>query len=102
MVEEDAQVHVFVCHSPPVFKTLAPSPPQTTMSLPVHTAVCAYLALGALLVLVAVQLSPLGSYLPPVFYKLKSSNPPHTINSIPVHPAPSALRVTGAPVALVA
>ena len=42
-------------------------PPQTIISLPVHTAVCQSRASGALVVLVAVQLSVLGLYLPPVF-----------------------------------
>ena len=41
-------------------------PTQTIISLPVHTAVCKCRASGALVVLVAVQLSALGSYLPPV------------------------------------
>ena len=53
---------------PPVFKTLVPSsPPQTIISPPVHTAVCLSRAVGAPVVLVAVQLSALGLYLPPVF-----------------------------------
>ena len=53
---------------PPVRKksTEAP-PPQTIISLPVHTAVCPLRPIGALLVLVAVQLSMSGTYLPPVF-----------------------------------
>ena len=42
-------------------------PPQTIISLPLQTAVCQYRAEGALVVLVAVQLSVLGLYLPPVF-----------------------------------
>ena len=42
-------------------------PPQTIISLPVHTAVCSERPEGALVVLVAVQLSVLGLYLPPVF-----------------------------------
>ena len=46
---------------PPVFEP----PPQTIISLSVQTA-GAHRAEGALLVLVAVQLSVLGSYLPPV------------------------------------
>ena len=41
-------------------------PPQTIISLPVHTAVGPSRAEGALVVLVAVQLSVLGLYLPPV------------------------------------
>ena len=47
--------------------TTAIKPPQTIISLPVHTAVCIARAVGALVVLVAVQLSVLGLYLPPVF-----------------------------------
>jgi hypothetical protein len=42
---------------------------------------------GALVVLVAVQVSVLGLYLPPVFTKVLPSNPPHTIISLPVHTA---------------
>ncbi len=41
-------------------------PPQTIISLPVHTAVCTLRASGALVVLVAVQLLVTGLYLPPV------------------------------------
>jgi hypothetical protein len=53
---------------PPVFKSLVPSkPPQTIISMPIQTAVCASRGSGALAMLVAVQLSVLGLYLPPVF-----------------------------------
>ena len=56
---------------PPVLKTLMRLyPPQTIISLPVQTAVCQKRAVGAPLVLVAVQLSVPGSYLPPVFNEL--------------------------------
>ena len=42
----------------PLFKyPLAASPPHTIISLPVHTAVCACRAIGALTVLVAAQTS---------------------------------------------
>ena len=52
---------------PPVLKTLTLLyPPQTIISPPVQTAVCQKRAAGAPLVLVAVQLSVAGSYLPPV------------------------------------
>jgi hypothetical protein len=54
---------------PPVFKMpplSLPIPPQTIISLPVHTAVCKERA-EAFVVLVAVQLSVLGLYLPPLF-----------------------------------
>ena len=46
-----------------------------------------YRPAGALVVLVAVQLSVLGSYLPPVLRKLLLSAPPQTIISLPVHTA---------------
>jgi hypothetical protein len=39
------------------------------ISLPVQTAVCRYRPAGALVVVVAVQLSVLALYLPPVFKK---------------------------------
>ena len=42
---------------------------------------------GALVVLVAVQLSVLGLYLPPVLKLTKPSVPPQTIISLPVHTA---------------
>src|SRR5262245_1230831 len=65
-----------------------PSPPQTIISLPVHTAVCPSRLVGALIVVVAVQLSVLGLYLPPVLMRLRfSSVPPQTIISLPVHTA---------------
>ena len=44
-------------------------------------------ATGALIVLVAVQLSVLGLYLAPVFRKPMPFPPPHTIISLPVHTA---------------
>ena len=55
------------------------------ISLPVHTAVGRNRPEGALLVLVAVQLSVLGLYLPPVFVKPTSADPLQTIISLPVH-----------------
>jgi hypothetical protein len=55
-------------------------------SLPVQTAVCASRPLGALVVLVFVQLSVLGLYLPPVFDQLPS-DPPQMIISLPVETA---------------
>ena len=88
---------------PPVLKTLMRLyPPQTIISLPVQTAVCEKRAVGAPLVLVAVQLSVPGSYLPPVFNdELAFSSPPHTIISPPVQTAVCASRPTGAFVVLV-
>jgi len=53
---------------PPVFNALLSSaPPQTIISLPVHTAVEMARLVGAPVVLMAVQLSVMGLYLPPVF-----------------------------------
>jgi hypothetical protein len=57
------------------------SPPQTIISLPVHTAVCPNRAVGASLLVIAVQLSLLGLYLPPVAKRKNGSNPPQTIIS---------------------
>jgi hypothetical protein len=45
------QLFVPGLYLPPVFE----SPPQMTISVPVHIAVCEALAVGALVVLVAVQ-----------------------------------------------
>jgi hypothetical protein len=73
---------------PPVLKKFTPSvPPHTIISVPVHTAVCMSRAVGALVVLVSIQLSVLGKYFPPVLKKFTSSVPPHTIISVPVHTA---------------
>ena len=47
-----------------------PCPPQTIISLPVQTAVGCSRASGASVVLVAIQLSVPGLYLPPVLKKL--------------------------------
>jgi len=58
------QLSVMGLYLPPL---LSPEPPQTIISLPVHTAVCPARAEGALVVLVAVHLFVLGLYLPPVF-----------------------------------
>ena len=72
---------------PPVFKTfMRSSPPQTIISLKVQTAVCKSRAEAALVVLVDVQLSAPGLYLPPVL-KTEPSNPPQMIISLPVHTA---------------
>ena len=49
---------------PPVPPTR--NPPQTIISLPVQIAVCNSRAVGALVTLVAIQLSVLGLYRPPV------------------------------------
>jgi len=58
------------------------------ISAPLHTAVWYNLAAGALVRLVAVQLSLLGLYFPPVFKPvLLTASPPHTIISTPDHTA---------------
>ena len=74
---------------PPVFKLLPESscPPQTIISLPVHTAFGLNRLAGALVVLVAVQLSVPGLYLPPVFKSLTPFPPPQTIIWLPVQTA---------------
>jgi hypothetical protein len=99
----DVQLSVLGLYLPPVFiqgKVKSP-PPQTIISLPVHTAVCAARAVGALVVLVATQLSVLGLYLPPVS-KTSSPTPPQTIISLPVQTAVCSSRAVGALVVLVA
>jgi hypothetical protein len=94
------QLSVLGLYLPPVL----PLPPQTIISVLVHTAVCWLRAAGALVVLVAVQLSVPGLYRPPVLKKLLSSHPPQTIISIslPVHTAVCSYRAWGALVVLVA
>jgi hypothetical protein len=73
----------------PVFKLLPESscPPQTIISLPVHTAVVNNRPVGAPVVLVAVQLSVPGLYLPPVLKSLTPFPPPQTIIWLPVQTA---------------
>jgi hypothetical protein len=57
---------------------------------------------GALVVLVAIQLSVLGLYLPPVFKKpVGEFKPPHTIISLPAQTAACRIRPSGASVMLV-
>jgi hypothetical protein len=87
---------------PPVFVN---TPPQTIISpsLPVQTEVGQYRGSGALMRLVAVQLSVLGLYRPP---ELKAPmalfHPPQTIISVPVQIAVKRDRASGAPLVLVA
>jgi hypothetical protein len=82
------QLFVLGLYLPPVFKELGkPDPPQTIISLPLHTTVCSCRASGELVVLVAVQLSVLGLYLQPVFNKVVPSYPPQMIISLPVQTA---------------
>src|SRR5438552_6413762 len=77
------------------------SPPQTIISLPVQTAVCLSRASGALVVLVAVQLSVPGLYLPPVLKIVPLLYPPQTIIPLPVHTDVCHCRAVGALVVLV-
>ena len=72
---------------PPVFRSLPipARPPHMVISLPVQIAVWYSRPTGALVVLMAVQLSVLESYRPPVFKKLLGPlAPPQTIISLPV------------------
>ena len=52
--------------------------------------------MGALMMLVVVQLSPAGLYLPPVLNELLKSCPPQMIISLPVHTAVWPSRPVGA------
>jgi len=58
--------------------------------------------MGASIMLVAVQASVPGSYLPPVFRKLLPLYPPHTIISLRVQTAVNWLRGGGVLVVLIA
>ena len=84
------------------FLLLPTDPPQTTISLPVQTAVCECRAAGALLMAVAVQLSVSGVYLPPVSKSSKPVVPPQTIISLLVQTVVCSIRPSGALVVLVA
>ena len=87
---------------PPVFnKPLSLAPPHTIISPPVQTAVWLARGSGALTVLVAVQVSVSGSYLPPsfdgvgdglgacgtIFAAKAGLSPPQMIISLPIHSA---------------
>ena len=104
------QLSVLGSYSPPVFNSWKPLsskyPPQTIISLPVHTAVCSARAEGALVILVAIQLFAAGRYSPPVFKKIRlfgmSKYPPQTIMSLPVQTAVWLSRPSGALVVVVA
>lgn len=66
-------------------------------SLVDYTAVCKCRAVGALVVVVAVQLSVPGLYLPPVLRKLSASSmPPQMIISLPLQTAVKLYRAVGA------
>ena len=63
----ETQLFVAGLYLPPVLSGSPKPPPQTIISLPVHTAVWPLRASGAFVVLVGVQLLAIGLYLPPVF-----------------------------------
>ncbi len=105
MVLVATQLFELGLYLPPVFKywLLSTSyPPQTIISVPVQTAVCSFRPLGALLVLVAIQLFVFGLYLPPVLKPVRSLVPPQMIISVPVQTAVGPYRALGALVVLVA
>jgi len=91
------QVSAVGSYRPPVLKFTPGSepfqPPQTTMTLPVQTAVWACRPTGAFTREVGVQLSIAGSSLPPV---CRSGYPPHTIMTLPVQIAVWLVRGKGA------
>src|SRR5438874_9823410 len=94
------QLLVLGLYLPPVSqksRSQSPYPPQTIIWLPVQTAECRLRPVGALVVLVAVQLSVLGSYLPPVLKKVPGPvSPPQTIISVPVQTVVNAYLPSGA------
>src|SRR6266481_5657284 len=91
------QLSVFGLYLKPSLKMPTTRPPQTIISLPVHTAVCRNRLCGAFVVLVAVQLSVAGLYRPPVFNSSKMGIvPPQTIISLPVQTAVCCCRLSGA------
>ena len=85
------QVSVPGLYLPPVFKVAAAGiklRPRRSFRCRSRPPYAQSRASGALVVLVAVQLSVLGLYLPPVLRtKLIPSCPPQTIISLPVHTA---------------
>src|SRR5438876_8186510 len=96
MVLVAVQLSVSGLYLPPVLKEpLLLNPPQTIISVPVHTAVCSKRPSGALFVVVSIQLSVLGLYLPPVFKSPVSPSPPQMIISLPVQTAVWELRAAG-------
>src|SRR5436190_779327 len=96
-------MHALYCSAVVGSAKLAVDAAQTSRSSPSQTAVCSVRPVGALVVVVAVQVSVPGLYLPPVFERTKfSSNPPQTIISLPVHTAVCSVRPVGALVVVVA
>ena len=83
------QLSIRGSYRPPLLTSLLPSlPPHTIISLPVQTALCAYLPAGAPASLMGVQLLVIGLYLAPVpVNRFDELEPPHTINSKPLQTA---------------
>src|SRR6476620_4346108 len=80
---------------------MAPSiPPQTIILVPVHTAVWFVRGVGALVVLVIIQLLFTGLYIPPVLKRALGLLPHQMIISMPVHTAVCLKRPAGALVVL--
>jgi hypothetical protein len=73
---------------------VSPRPPQTIISLPVHTDASCARSAGASVKLVAIQQSV--PYRPPVFNRPEAFCPPQTIISLPVHTAVCQKRPAGA------
>src|SRR5947199_173748 len=109
-------VSVFGLYRAPVLVGVIPgtSPPQTIISLPVQTAECHRLRSGAfvsvlgfqvsvagvLVVRIGVQVSDVGSYLPPVL-NVSPYPPPKTIISLPVQMVVCVSRGDGALIVLI-
>jgi hypothetical protein len=99
------QLFVLGLYRPPVLREFGNPivPPQTIISLPVHTAVWDHRAAGAFVMLVGSQVSMPGLYTPPVLVG-PPSPPPQTIISLkglPVQIAVGRSRAGGAFVVLV-
>ena len=83
------QLSVPGVYRPPLLKKGLPFPipPQTIISLPVHTAVWLFREAGTFApVLVGTHVSVPGVYRPPLF-PTPPTSPPQTIISLPVHTA---------------
>ena len=71
------------------------SPPQTIISVPIHTAVWPARALGAPELLINVQVSVAGLYFAPELKSALLLRPPHMIISLPVQIAVCSSRASG-------
>src|SRR5262245_22392167 len=92
-------VHVFVAGSkrPPVLSGPEPSrPPQTSMTVPVHTPSARCRALGAFAVLVGVHCLVAGSSIPPLAVTPLGVSPPQMIITVSVATPTCRARPAGA------